>query len=153
MAGSVANDRITATGQWRIGGGAIAGDWKRAQVAAAAPSASNAPKGVASYNGTYTGRLCTQFLNKEPGCWTVVLVVRDGVVEGNYVNNPTKKTAQASGTVVANGAFELKLASWTSKGDPNEAVLVGSVANDRITASGRWRTGGAIEGSWKRAPL
>ena len=91
-------------------------------------------------------------MNKEPGCWPVVLAVQNGVAEAAWISGASKKTSRASGTLVANGSFDLKVAAWTSKGDPNEAVMTGRVSNDTITAAGQWRTGGAIVGEWKRTP-
>ena len=148
LVGRVADDAITASGQWR-GGPAITGNWRRAQSSAAAATA---PKSAASYDGAYSGRLCNHPRNDaKPNCWPVALVVRNGIAEGSWLSR-TQKTSTASGTVAANGALELKLTGWTREADPTDAVLVGRVADDTITASGQWRDGRAIVGSWKRVP-
>ena len=139
LVGRVADDTITASGQWR-GGAAIVGDWKRAS------------KSAAQYEGTYNGQLCNHFKNDaKPNCWPVALVVRNGIAEGSWLSQ-VQKTSTASGTVTADGTVELKVMGWTRGGSPNAAVLVGRVADDTITASGQWRGGAAIVGDWKRVP-
>lgn len=87
----------------------------------------------------------------KPSCWPVALIVRNGVAEGSWINR-LEKTSTASGTVAASGALELKLTGWTRNAEPTDAVLVGRVADDAITASGQWRDGGAVAGNWKRVP-
>ncbi len=150
LVGRVAGDAITASGQWR-NGPAIAGNWKRTQMAAAAPAPTIATKSAAQYDGTYNGRLCNYFKDdRKPNCWPVELVVRNGITEGSWLSR-TKNTSRANGTVAANGALELKLAAWTLEGNPIDAVLVGRVAAGTIAASGKWRDDTAVAGNWKRA--
>lgn len=119
------------------------------RAATAAPPAS---KRLAQYDGTYNGQLCNQFPNSvKPICWSVTLVVRNGIAEGNWLS-PTQKTSKATGTVAADGTVELKVASWTRQEKPIDAVLAGRVAGDTITASGRWSTVNVTTtGNWKRA--
>jgi hypothetical protein len=149
LLGRIVDGAVTASGKWSEGG-AVAGNWKRTQVAAATPAAATAPKGAAQYDGTYNGQLCNQFQNKPPNCWQVTLTVRNGIAEGSWLSR-TQNTSKATGTISANGAMELKLAAWTPQGNPTDGVLLGRVANDAITASGKWRDGLAIAGDWKRA--
>jgi len=148
LAGRAAGGGIIASGQWRSGV-AIAGNWKRAP-AAAAPAATTAPKSAAQYDGTYSGRLCNQW-TKPPQCWQVALVVRNGIAESRWISRATRKTATARGTVAADSAVQLNLAAWTLSGTPTEAILLGRVVDGAITASGKWREGGAVAGDWKRA--
>jgi class 3 adenylate cyclase len=148
LAGRAADGGITASGQWR-GGFAIAGNWKRTQVAAATPTATVAPKSAALYDGTYNGQLCSQW-TKPPECWPVALVVRNGIAAGSWISR-TQKTARARGTVAVDGAVQMNLATWTVSGTPTEAVLLGRIVDGAITASGKWREGGAVSGNWKRA--
>ena len=142
LAGRAADGGISASGTWR-GGVAVAGNWKRAQMAAAAPAA--------QYDGTYNGQLCNHFKNDaKPNCWPVVLIVRNGIAEGSWLSR-SKNTSKASGTIAAAGAVELKLTAWTPEGNPTDAVLVGRVLDGAITASGQWRSGGQVAADWKRA--
>ena len=117
-------------------------------MAAAAPAATVAARSAAQYDGAYNGQLCNQW-TKPPACWPVALVVRSGIAEGSWVS-PTQKTARARGTVAADGAVKLNLATWGPSGTPTEAILLGRIVNGAITASGKWREGGAVAGNWKR---
>lgn len=147
LAGRVADDAISASGQWR-GGGAIAGNWKR--TLAAAPAATVAPKSAAQYDGAYSGRLCNHpKIEAKPRCWPVELVVRNGIAEASWLSL-TKSTSTANGTIAASGALELKLTGWTREGKPTGGGMAGRVAGDAITASGKWREGTPIAGNWER---
>ena len=146
LAGRVADNAISVSGQWR-GGGAIAGNWKR--MLAAAPAATVAPRSAAQYDGAYSGRLCNHpKIESKPRCWPVELVVRNGIAEASWLS-VTRKTSTAKGTVAASGALELKLTGWTREGKPTDAVMAGRVAGDAITASGKWRDGTPIAGKWE----
>ena len=179
LAGRVTDDAITASGLWQDGR-AVSGDWKRAQeernrveqdrklletekrVADAAqkqaaasqratPAATLAPKSATPHDGAYSGRLCNYPKgDPKPNCWSVALVVRNGIAEGNWISRSTQKASSANGTIAANGAVELRLAAWTRKGNSIDGILAGRVADDAITASGQWRDGAAITGDWKR---
>jgi class 3 adenylate cyclase len=149
LIGRIIDGAITASGQWGNGSG-VAGDWKRTQVAAAEPAANDASKLAASHDGTYSGRLCNQLPSK-PHCWSVALVVRNGIAEGSWITN-TKKTARARGTVAADGAVQLNLAGWTPSGAPAKASLIGRIVDGAITASGQWGNGSGVTGDWKRTP-
>ena len=147
LAGHAANDAITASGQWR-GGLVIAGNWKRAQAAAAAaPARAN----TAQYDGTYAGRLCN--LTKDDArrnCWQADLTVRNGVAEANWLSR-TKNNSGARGNIAADGALELKLNGWTREGNAIDGRIAGRVTGYAISASGRWADGGRVAGDWKRA--
>jgi len=117
----------------------------------AAPAATLASKSATPHDGTYSGRLCNYPKDDpKPNCWSVALVVRNGIAEGNWISRATQKASSANGTIAANGAVELRLAAWTRKGNPDDGILVGRVADDAITTSGQWRGGAAITGDWKR---
>jgi class 3 adenylate cyclase len=118
---------------------------------AVSTAAKDAPKPPASHDGAYIGRLCNQFPNKEPLCWPVALVVRNGIAEGSW-NTPSKKTARALGTVAADGSVLLNLEGWTPRGTPAEARLLGRIVDGAITVSGQWRNGNEVAGDWKRKP-
>ena len=77
--------------------------------------------------------------------------MRNGLAEGNWSSASNKMAATANGTIAPNGALELKLTASFRAGNASEAVLVGRVADGVFTASGQWRNGVAVEGSWKRA--
>ena len=101
-------------------------------------------------DGTYSGQLCTHLKDKpRPLCWPAALVVRNGIAEGNW-SGASNKMATAKGTIAPNGALELKLTASFRADNASEAVLVGRVADGAFTASGQWRNGLAVEGSWKR---
>ncbi len=119
---------------------------------AASTAAKAAPGLAASHDGTYSGRLCNQFQGKAPECWPVALVVRDGVAEGNWMSR-TQKAATARGTVAANGAVQLNLATWTPGGAPAAAIVSGRIVDGVIAVSGEWNTGGRVAGDWKRAQI
>jgi len=114
------------------------------------PPSPVALKGAAQYDGTYNGRLCSYFQEKRPACRPVALVVRNGTAEGSWTT-VTNKTSTVKGTVDANGALELNLASWNLAGRHLEASLAGRVVDQAITASGQYRNGVAVSGNWKRA--
>jgi class 3 adenylate cyclase len=149
LVGRIADEAISASGQWR-GANTVIGSWKRAQVAAA-PAATMAPKGSAAHDGTYSGRLCNQVADKAPNCWPIDLVVRNGLAEASW-RSRSGNTSRASGVIAASGALELRLSAWTPRGKPIEGVLVGRVAGQSITVSGHWADGAAVTGSWKRSP-
>jgi len=113
--------------------------------------AKDVPKPAASYDGTYSGRLCNQLPNRAPFCWPVALVVQNGTAEGNWTNK-TQKTARLSGNIAADGSVKLNLAGWTPNGAPVEATLLGRIVDGAITASGQWNRGGGVTGDWKRTP-
>src|SRR4029077_18594470 len=116
---------------------------------AALPASPVAAKSAAQYDGTYNGRLCSYF-RERTACRPVALVVRNGIAEGSWTT-VANKTSTVKGTVDANGALELNMASWTLAGKLSEASLAGHVADHAITASGQYRNGVAISGNWKRA--
>lgn len=118
---------------------------------AASTAAKDMSKLAASHDGTYSGQLCNQSLNKAPVCWPVALVVRNGIAEGSWIS-PAKKTARARGAVAADGSVQLNLAGWTQSGIPSEASLLGRIVDGAITASGQWRNGVGVAGDWKRTP-
>ena len=61
-----------------------AADAAKMQAATTAPAA---PKSAAHYDGTYNGQLCNHFKNnRQPFCWPVALVVRNGIAEGSRVS-------------------------------------------------------------------
>jgi class 3 adenylate cyclase len=147
LLGRISDGEITASGEWGAGGKVayrVVGDWKRASVTAAAPAVTR------SHDGTYSGQLCNQWTNP-PFCWPVPLVVRGGMAEGSWISN-TKETATARGTVADDGTVQLNLSTWTWRGTPTEATLIGRIGDGAITASGQWSTGGGIAGDWKRTP-
>jgi len=149
LTGRFDGSEMNASGRW-YDGTPVSGHWKRAPTAAAASAAAVAPKGVAQYDGIYKGQFCSLDQNKAQFCWAVPLTVRGGVAEGSYLR-PTKQTATVKGTVAADGTVELKLSSWTLKGDPVSTVLTGRASGDAIAASGQWREGPPISGNWTRA--
>jgi class 3 adenylate cyclase/Tfp pilus assembly protein PilE len=116
---------------------------------AALPASPVAAKSAAQYDGTYNGRLCSYF-RERTACRPVALVVRNGIAEGSWTT-VANKTSTVKGTVDANGALELTMASWTLAGKLSEASLAGHVVDHAITASGQYRNGVAISGNWKRA--
>ena len=150
LLGRIADGAITASGRWKTGG-SVDGRWKRAQAAAAAPAVKDAPNPAAPHDGAYNGRLCNQFPDKAPSCWPVALAVQGGIAEGRWITG-TKKTARVRGTVAADGPVRLNLTSWSPKGAPAEAALLGRIADGAITASGQWKNGGGVDGRWKRVP-
>jgi len=86
-------------------------------------TAEDMPKLVASHDGTYSGQLCNLFTivgEKAPRCWPLDIVVRNGIIEGNWISwiSKSMKPAKAYGTVGDDGSVKLNLASWTSKGFP-----------------------------------
>ena len=101
-------------------------------------------------DGTYSGRLCNIFSDKPPQCWPAILVVRAGTVESGW-RSFEQRTSTAQGKMGADGTVELKLAGWTPSGKPNEAMLYGRLVDGAISASGKWRTGGQITGTWQSA--
>lgn len=111
----------------------------------------DAPKPVASHDGSYSGRLCNEIPNKSPFCWPVPLEVRNGIVEGSWISR-TKKPASARGTVAADGLLQLNLAALAPNGASVQAILRGRVADGAITASGQWSAGMGVVGTWKRSP-
>jgi len=124
-------------------------------------AASTAPKEESklelSHDGSYSGQLCTQLPYKEPFCWPVALVVRNGIAEGSWINAATK-TSRTIGTIAADGSVQLNLTGWTPTGKPAEAKLLGRLVDGAITASGQWKTNSfwkssyAVSGEWKRNP-
>jgi len=124
---------------------------KQAEISQPAATAPAAPApSTARYDGTYNGQLCNHPKNDpKPKCWQVTLTVRDGVAEGSWLSR-TQSTSTAKGTIAANGVLDLKLAGWTRERNPTDAALVGRVTDDAISASGKWRDGGAVSGEWKR---
>jgi class 3 adenylate cyclase len=146
----VVDGAITASGQWNVGV-RVDGDWKRTAYPAAVPATKDEPKLAASYDGTYSGKLCNLIPNKAPVCWPVPLVVRNGIIEGSWIS-ATKKTASARGTVAADGSVQLNLATWAPNGAPAEAILLTRVIHGAITASGAWSSGGTVTGDWRRSP-
>jgi class 3 adenylate cyclase len=112
------------------------------------------PKLVASHDGTYSGQLCNLFTfagEKAPGCWSLDIVVHNGIIEGSWISKSTKP-AKAYGTVGDDGSVQLNLASWTPRGFPARAVLLGRIVDGAITASGKWGTGREVSGKWQRTP-
>ena len=143
FAGKIADGLITVSGQWRLGG-AVSGSFKREPLAT---GAAVAVKSAARQDGTYNGQLCNQFQdNRQPNCWPVGLVVRNGSAEGAWITL-AKITFTVKGTVSAND--ELALTLTGSNG--SEATLAGRIADEAITASGQWRNGTSVAGNWKRA--
>jgi class 3 adenylate cyclase len=120
------------------------------QQTAALPPSPVASKSAAQYDGTYNGRLCSYFQEGRPACRPVALVVRNGIAEGSWTT-VTNKTSTIKGTVDANGALELTLASWNQAGRLLQASLAGRVDDRAITVSGQYRNGVAVAGNWKRA--
>jgi class 3 adenylate cyclase len=105
---------------------------------------------VLARDGTYSGRMCNILRDKAPQCWPAILVVRTGAVESAW-RSFDERTSSAHGTIGADGAVELKLAGWTPSGEPNEAALYGRLVDGAINASGKWRSGGEITGTWRSA--
>ncbi len=118
---------------------------------AASTAAKDSPKFAASHDGSYSGQLCNQFPNKEPVCWPVVLVVRNGIAEGSWIS-PSKNSSRALGTIAGDGSVQLNLSGWTRSGTPTEARLLGRIVDGAITVSGQWINGNEIVGDWKRKP-
>jgi class 3 adenylate cyclase len=124
-------------------------------------AASTAPKEESklelSHDGSYSGQLCTQLPYKEPFCWPVALMVRNGIAEGSWISASTK-TSRATGTIAADGSVQLNLTGWTPTGKPAEAKLLGRIVDGAITASGQWKINSfwknnyAVSGEWKRKP-
>ena len=124
-------------------------------------AASTAPKEESklelSHDGSYSGQLCTQLPYKEPFCWPVALVVRNGIAEGSWIS-ASQKTSRATGTIAADGSVQLNLTGWTPTGKPAEAKLLGRIVDGAITASGQWKINSfwknsyAVSGEWKRKP-
>lgn len=151
MTGRIVNHGITASGQWR-GGFAVSGEWRRVPMTAAAEQPPKAGQAVtASHDGTYSGQLCNQIPNREPFCWPISLVVKNGIAEGSWIGS-TQKTATAHGTVFDDGSVKLQLAAWSKTGSPVDATMTGKIINGIITASGAWSSGFAVSGEWKRSP-
>ena len=152
LIGRIVDGAITASGRWSAGGN-ITGEWRRKQVATAAPPAKAAPVLSSSHDGTYSGQFCYPVPNKSPFCWPVDLVVRNGIAEGGWISWAGKgKTATVRGPVAADGLVRLKLDTWDKSGNPVNANLIGRVADGAITTSGQWSTGGSLTGEWKRKP-
>lgn len=132
---------------------------KRIEAAASAPAAppattKDAPKSVATYDGTYNGQLCNLFAvpgDKAPGCWRVTLMVRSGIVEGSWVTK-SQKRAKAHGSIAEDGSVKLNLVGWALNDTPVEAILTGRIIEGAISASGQWSRGGSVKGEWKRYP-
>jgi len=80
---------------------------------------------------------------RRPACRPVAQVVQNGVAEGSWTT-VANKTSTVKGTVDANGALDLIMASWNQAGRPLEASMAGSVVGYAITASGQYRNGVAI---------
>jgi len=118
---------------------------------AASAVATDAQKLAASHDGIYSGRLCNQFQGKAPFCWPVILVVRNGTVEGSWLSK-TKQTAKVHGTVAADDSVRLNLAAQAPSGGSVEAALRGRIVDGAITVSGQWTGGRGIVGDWKRTP-
>jgi len=138
-----------------------AAKWAPAAIAAALAAGAAAYWGYTKYerpgaipalarDGTFSGRLCNILRDKAPQCWPAILVVRAGVVESAW-RSVGDRTSSAHGTIGADGAVELKLAGWTQSGKPNEALLYGRLVDGAVSASGKWRTGGDITGTWQSA--
>jgi class 3 adenylate cyclase len=133
---------------------------KRFEVAtqhSASTASKEASKLELSHDGSYSGQLCTQLPYKEPFCWPVALMVRNGIAEGSWISASTK-TSRATGTIAADGSVQLNLTGWTPTGKPAEAKLLGRIVDGAITASGQWKINSfwknsyAVSGEWKRKP-
>lgn len=117
----------------------------------AATATKDVPKLAASHDGSYSGQLCSE--TPTPLCWSVPLLLRNGVAEGSWISSTQQQTATASGAVAPDGSVRLNLATWHPKdGTRVEAVLLGRIVEGAITASGEWSRGGRVVGEWKRAP-
>jgi class 3 adenylate cyclase len=133
---------------------------KRFEVAtqhAASTASKEESKLELSHDGSYSGQLCTQLPYKEPFCWPVALMVRNGIAEGSWISASTK-TSRATGTIAADGSVQLNLTGWTPSGNPAEAKLLGHIIDGAIAASGQWKTNSfwkksyPVSGEWKRKP-
>ncbi len=144
LLGRMADGAIRASGKWMTGG-EVAGEWKFAPAAAAAPKRANA------YDGNYAGQLCARVAGKAPACWPVSLAVRNSAIEGSWLSR-TGSTSRAGGTIAANGTLRLKLSAWKRDGTAIDAELNGRVAGDAMSAAGRWRDNTEVSGTWKRSP-
>ena len=122
---------------------------KPVAAGSAGPTAAPAPAVTASHVGSYVGQLCNQIPNSAPFCWSVPLMVRDGVAEGGWVS-ATKRNAVARGTVATDGSLQLRLQTWAANGGPVEAVLLGRIVDGAIAGTGHWSVGGKVAGEWKR---
>ena len=149
LEGRIAEDAISASGQW-LNGPPMKGSWKRVQTIAAATAAPGASRGAAPNDGTYRGKLCNLSRDKGPNCWSADLVLVNGVAEAHWMSS-TQNTSKAIGTVNATGVLALNLSGWSREGNPVEGAMTGRLTEDSIAASGKWNNGGQVTGDWKRS--
>ena len=88
-----------------------------------------------SHEGTYSGRLCNLFTfvgDKAPACWPLALVVRNGIIEGNWISK-SMKPAKAYGTAGDDGSVQLNLASWTLNGLPGQRGFCSAASSTALS--------------------
>lgn len=109
-------------------------------------------KGSDRFNGAYEGQVCNERPTKLPGmrCWPVVLNIEGGKILGTWTHSVTGKQATMRGTIALDGTIMVTLDGWLPNGNPIDGSMSGRWDKNVITLSGKWKSGLAVSGTWKR---
>jgi len=117
-------------------------------VAAVAASPANADK----YDGLYRGRVCKPIRDSSLRCWTLVVTAQHGGLSAQWLNRVSGNTAQASGSIAADGAVSMTIESHDVSGEAVTGRMTGHMADKTMTLSGTWSDGTAGNASFAWAP-
>ena len=124
---------------------------KSSPQAARAESGGAAGVTVASldrFDGAYLGRMCSTNPDGSPRCWTATLTVSHGTLSSTWLSRFNNEPSHARGTVSGDGAVKIALNGYTQSGRPLTGGMSGSVADNKITASGTWSNNAPINATW-----
>jgi hypothetical protein len=109
-------------------------------------------KGSERFDGTYDGQFCSERPANLPGmrCFPVVLKVDRSKILATWTHKLTGKEATAQGTIAADGTVLVTLNSWLPNGKPIDGSMTGKWEKNVIALSGKWKSGLAVSGTWKR---
>ena len=100
------------------------------------------------FDGAYLGRMCSTNPDGSPRCWTATLTVSHGTLSSTWLSRFNNEPSHARGTVSGDGAVKIALNGYTQSGRPLTGGMSGSVADNKITASGTWSNNAPINATW-----
>ena len=122
------------------------------QIAAASRSSAGgeaaAATGVDRFDGAYQGRICSVNPDGSPRCWRVLLSVSHGTLSATWLSRFNNEPSHAKGTISADGAVTLALDGRAPNGHALTGGMNGSLADNKIAASGAWSNNAPINATW-----
>jgi hypothetical protein len=100
----------------------------------------------------YSGPLCYGPSRTEPArCFRAQLTVFDGKITGEWAGRDDGVTFKASGEVSPAGTVKIDIHGEDAAGTRTATInLTGAIENERLDATGSFRTGRRVYLSWRR---